>query len=181
MYTFYTDKTEIFECNIQLQGAKIKDSRTRLILESDDHNLIFYGTIDSNGKCTIPVKKLKSVLSENVTGKVKLEVIAEDTFFEPWSDSFEIKTNKKVTVEVKSNSNSNLISEGKAKVKVTVNNNLNKITEEVLTIFKKKKISLLNLKENKQFLSTIGTVVTKKYKLSENDIQRLISDVIQKL
>jgi hypothetical protein len=181
MYIFYTDKTELFECNIQLQGAKMSDSKARLILESDDYNLIFYGTVDKNGKCTIPVKKLKSVLSENTSGNVKLEVIAEDTYFEPWKDTFTVETNKKVTVEVKSNTTKPTINESKTKVHVTVKSNLSPITEEVLKLFKKKKVTLFNLTENKQLLSTVGIAISKKYKLSDNEIKTLIGNVIQKL
>ena len=100
MYTFYTDKQEVFECKLDLEGAKLTDSKVRLVLESSNYNLLFYGKIDENGKCEIPVKKLKSLLQETDTGKVKLEVIAEDTYFEPWNDTYNVKTSKKVTVEV---------------------------------------------------------------------------------
>ena len=78
MYTFYTDKQEVFECNLDLEGAKLIDSKARLVLESENYNLLFYGKINENGKCEIPVKRLKNLLSEMDSGKVKLEVIAED-------------------------------------------------------------------------------------------------------
>ena len=41
-------------------------------------------------------------MSENTTGDIKLEVIAEDTLIEPWQSDFIVDTAKKVTVEVKS-------------------------------------------------------------------------------
>ena len=181
MYTFYTDKPEIFECNISLQGAKLSDSKARLVLESDSYNLMFYGEITSAGKCTIPVKKLKSILSENSKGKVKLEVIAEDTYFEPWSDDFDVKTNKKVQVEVKSNSKSPMVESAETKIKVTVNNNLDPITKEFISLLNKKKITIFNIKENKRLLNKIGTLLVEKYKLDAGDIAVLINNVVQKL
>ena len=65
MYILYTDKQEVFECSISLEGASVKNSQARLIVESDNLNLLFKGTIDSNGKCTVPIKKLKNLLEES--------------------------------------------------------------------------------------------------------------------
>ena len=58
MYKLFTDKPEVFECNIKLEGASLKNSQARLIIETEDINLLFNGTITSDGKCTIPIKKL---------------------------------------------------------------------------------------------------------------------------
>ena len=107
MYTLYTDKQELFECSISLEGASVKNSQARLIVESDNLNLLFKGTIDSSGKCTVPIKKLKNLLEESTKGKIRLEVIADDTYFTPWESDFEVETARKVTVEVKSQTNKN--------------------------------------------------------------------------
>jgi TusA-related sulfurtransferase len=118
MYILYTDKQEVFECSISLEGASVKNSQARLIVESDNLNLLFKGTIDSNGKCTVPIKKLKNLLEESTKGKIRLEVIADDTYFTPWESNFEVETARKVTVEVKSQSNQNIISESKPSIVV---------------------------------------------------------------
>ena len=99
-YKLFIDKGELFECNIQIEGASIENSEVRLIIESDIWDLLFKGTINSAGKCSIPVKKL-SLLPEGTRGKIKLEVIAEDTRFVPWEDRFIVKADKKVYVQVK--------------------------------------------------------------------------------
>ena len=78
MYKLFTDKTELFECNIKLEGASLKNSQARLLVESEGLNLMFKGTISSTGKCQIPIKKLKGLLDENISGDIKLEVIADD-------------------------------------------------------------------------------------------------------
>ena len=102
MYKLFTDKSELFECDIKLQGASLKKSKARLVVETSDYALMFNGSIYNSGKCEIPIKKLKGLIEEDTTGNIRLEVIAEDTFFTPWESDFEVETSKKVTVEVKS-------------------------------------------------------------------------------
>lgn len=102
MYKLYTDKKEIFEADITLQGASLKDAFCRLIVESSEWNLVFPGTISNTGKCQIVVEKLSKILSEGATGTLKLEVIAEETYFTPWQSPFTVEANKKLAVEVKS-------------------------------------------------------------------------------
>tara|TARA_Y100001963_G_C6740972_1_gene428944 strand:- start:155 stop:706 length:552 start_codon:yes stop_codon:yes gene_type:complete len=103
-YKLYTDKQEVFECKISLEGASLKNANARIIIESNDINLMFPGTIDKDGNCEVSIKKLKGLLDENDKGNIKLEVIAEDTYFEPWQSEFIIETAKKIKVEVKGQS-----------------------------------------------------------------------------
>ena len=119
MYKLYPDKQETFECELFLEGADLKESSARLIVESKDLTLMFKGTIDDKGNCKVPIKKLKGLLGEDTTGNIKLEVIAEDTLIEPWQSEFVVSTSKKVTVEVKSQANKNLVESTGPKVKVS--------------------------------------------------------------
>lgn len=126
MQTFYKDKTKIFECQISVDGANLNETKARLILEFPDRNLLFHGNIGKNGKCKIKIPALKEM--EEVEGNAVLEVIAENTHFESWSDKFKLKQNKKVQVEMVGNDDSDLITEevdNELKPKVTV------ITENV--------------------------------------------------
>jgi hypothetical protein len=61
---------------------------------------MFKGSIQSNGECEVTIPKTKSFLSEGTTGNMRLEVIADDVYFEPWSSDFSVATNKKVTVQI---------------------------------------------------------------------------------
>ena len=180
MYTFYTDKPTNFECNISLQGAKLSKSKARLVLESDDINYIFYGSIDSEGKCTIPVYKLKNRLDEDVTGTAKLEVIAEDTYFEPWEDTFEVKTNKKVTVEVKNDTRKPMVESTDKKVKVTVKNDskIDLISEKFLKVLDTYKIDGFNISKNRTLLGNISELFIKRYNLNESQTKQLIDKVL---
>ena len=45
MYKLFTDKAELFECSISLQGASLKESRARLVVETPDYSLLFNGNI----------------------------------------------------------------------------------------------------------------------------------------
>ena len=100
-YKLYTDKKEIFECKITLEGASLKDAKSRIVVNTPDLKLMFEGTIDNKGNCKVPIKKLRGLLDENDEGTIKLEVIAEDTYFLPWETDFIVNTSKKIKVEVK--------------------------------------------------------------------------------
>ena len=103
-YKLYTDKQEIFECKIHLEGASLTQAASRIIVETQDLKLLFEGTIDKDGNCKVPIKKLRGLVSENTKGTMKLEVIAEDTYFIPWESDFEVDTAKKIKVEVRQQS-----------------------------------------------------------------------------
>jgi len=183
MYTFYTDKPTNFECNISLQGAKLSKSKARLVLESDDVNFIFYGTIDTSGKCIIPVSRLRNRLDENTVGKAKLEVIAEDTYFEPWEDQFEIKTNKKVTVEVKNNSKPPIVESTDKKVKVAVKNNskIDHLSDKFISLLEHFDINAMNISKKKNELRRITEKFQREFGLTEPQRKELIDIVITKL
>ena len=51
MYKLFTDKSELFECTIALEGASLTKSNARLVIETLDYSLLFKGKIDSNGNC----------------------------------------------------------------------------------------------------------------------------------
>jgi TusA-related sulfurtransferase len=180
MYTLYTDKQELFECSISLEGASIKNSQARLIVESDNLNLLFKGTIDSNGKCSVPIKKLKNLLEESTKGKIRLEVIADDTYFTPWESDFEVETARKVTVEVKSQTNKNIITE--AKTGVTVKNI--KVGDHIQNLSKmlvKENINIANMAKKKVQLNGIIASYLKTNKISDGEKGRIIEGIIQTL
>ena len=100
-YKIYRDKEETFECNISVQGAKLSTSQVRLIFDHEICNVVFYGKVYKDGKCAVPLKKM-SFYPEGSIGRVRLEVIVDDTIFVPWEETFVVEGAKKVTVQVKS-------------------------------------------------------------------------------
>ena len=165
MYKLFTDKAELFECSISLQGASLKKSKARLVVETPEYSLLFNGSISKSGKCEIPIKKLKGLIDEDTTGNIRLEVIAEDTFFTPWKSDFEVDASKKVTVEVKSQTTKKPIVE--AKVEVEVKNEKPTITEKdhVINLFKlliKDDINVENISYKRNELNNIVATYLKE-------------------
>ena len=68
MYKLYTDKQETFECDLYLEGADLKNSSARILVETKDLTLLFPGTISKDGNCKVPIKKLKGLLGEQTIG-----------------------------------------------------------------------------------------------------------------
>lgn len=101
-YKFYIDKPTTFECKLELEGASLDNTVARLVVECANRTLLFTGTVSPNGLCKIPVGKLKGIMEENTSGTVKLEVIAEDVYFQPWETQYEVVAEKRLTVEVAS-------------------------------------------------------------------------------
>ena len=181
MYKLYTDKQETFECDLYLEGADLKDSSARILVETKDLTLLFPGKINEDGNCKVPIKKLKGLLDEKTEGNIKLEVIAEDTLIEPWQSEFVVETSKKVTVEVKGQGNKKQIKESsKPQVKIkNVKNNFNPINEMV-KVLKENKITLQKVAKDKKRIVSILENYSKKigYK---GGTKKFIREVIQKL
>jgi hypothetical protein len=180
MYKLFTDKTNLFECSISLQGASLKKSKARLVVETIDYSLMFNGSISSGGKCEIPIRKLKGLIDENTLGNIRLEVVAEDTLFTPWESDFEVDASKKVTVEVKTPTTKKPIIE--AKVKVKIKNEKPTITEKdhVMNLFKlliKDDINVDNISYKRNALNNI--VATYLQENSVKNTGKLIDGVLK--
>lgn len=101
-YNIYKDKSEIFTCEIDVDGTSPDNVSARLVIEGKDYSLMFPGEL-SDGICSIPIKKL-SMLEEGQVGKIRLEVIVEGKMFSPWENDFKVKAlKKKISVDVKVN------------------------------------------------------------------------------
>lgn len=142
MYQINLDKSDIFKATIKIEGAT--DASPRLILETDSGiNLVCYGNIINN-EVQIKLPKLKRILEENSTGKIKLEVIADDCIIIPWQDQYSAKNSKKVVVEV-------LNSEHQPKISATVklvDSDFIKFSKELSIKLKENNINMLNYKKN---------------------------------
>ena len=144
MLKLYTDKSEIFECNVALE-VDIKDSKIRAILKFDDKNLMIEGKIKSGGKGEIVFPKLKGLTKEGQKGTMELEVIADDAYFQPYEENFEIKVSKKAIVEV--------ISKKEKKPKIIIE----KVTpeSELMRMLKENGITKKMLVKNKSRFSPV--------------------------
>jgi hypothetical protein len=100
IYKLYRDKEETFECNVTVEGASLASSQARIIIDTSDVNLVFYGKIYKDGRCLVPLKKMKN-LPEETRGRIRLEVIVDDTLFIPWESPCKVEGAKKVKIEIK--------------------------------------------------------------------------------
>ena len=191
MYKLFTDKSELFECDIKIEGSSISKSKARLVVETNDYSLMFNGKISSDGKCQIPIRKLKGLIDENSKGNIRLEVIAEDTFFTPWKSNFEIMASKKVTVEIKSQTYNKPLVESKGpKVKVT---NIKETKKSRITKTEKKHIinimkllihenvNIKNLKFRKNKLNKVIATYTQFKPINESSKSKVINGVLNVL
>ena len=184
MYKLFTDKSEVFECDIKIKGASLQNSKSRLVIETNSYSLMFNGKIDSNGKCSIPIRKLKGLIDESVKGNIKLEVIAEDTYFTPWESTFEIESSKSVTVEVKSQTDKDIITEDKIEVKAKLKKESTPIkvtqkeTNHVVNLLKllvRENINMNNLLIKKDRIDRIVATYMKHKPILESEKQEVIS------
>ena len=188
MYKLFTDKSELFECDIKIEGSSISKSKARLVVETNDYSLMFNGKISSDGKCQIPIRKLKGLIDENSKGNIRLEVIAEDTYFIPWKSNFEINASKKVTVEIKSQTYNKPLVESKGpKVKVTniKETKKSRITEtekkHIINIMKlliHENVNIKNLKFRKNKLNKVIATYTQFKPINESSKSKVINGVL---
>jgi hypothetical protein len=97
MYKLLKDKNNEFQCEIKLEGASINNAKARLFLEADGAEYSFKGEIDGN-KCIIPMGKLKKFANLLENGKIRLEILADDTLFVPYESDYVLEAEKSVTV-----------------------------------------------------------------------------------
>lgn len=197
MYTIQLDQAKNFECSLKIQGASLKKSKINMIIEGDAFDIKLKGTIDSDGQVTIPVKKLKGILDENVKGNMFLEVIAEDTYFTPYETEYVTEVSRKVEVTSINGKSKETLTESEgikvtdSKPKVTISDikndetllikehahRINKnIIRSNLNIFKKedktKVIKTIQnyLTENKVENSLYDKIMTELYTLLSDDL-----------
>ncbi len=141
-YILYTDRDTKFECRVELKGASLKEAKARLVVEADGLMLMFEGNISKNGDCVIPITKMNRFMDESTSGEMRLEVIADDAYFQPWKSSFTVDASRKLTVEVKNPS------PGSNKPSATVrfvNDPMTKLSQRIIRELKTKGITIKNI------------------------------------
>jgi hypothetical protein len=168
MYNLEIDQDKNFECFLKVKGTSLKKSKVNLVIESEDLDIKFRGTIDEHGKVVIPIKKLTNVLTENVLGNLYLEVIADDTYFVPFKSDYTTSISKKVTL-----SESVVISNKPSVECVTAKqhavNLIKKMIENKVNIFK-------DCDKEKAFALVAEYVVDNNIK----DVNVILTEVLQK-
>lgn len=166
-YKIYLDKEETFECEASIKNASYKNSSARLIIESEDVNLVFFGSVDKD-TISVPIKSLKKYFTENDTAKIKLEVIVENQLVTPWESEVEFDNYNKVEIkEIKNIKHSPLV---EIKVK---EEQKQVVVEKSQSIETPKQNLLKNLNEEIKKIKSNG-------KLNKEAKKELIKNLLQK-
>lgn len=145
-YKIYLDKEETFECEASIKNSSYKNAKARLIIESDDVNLVFYGSVDKN-TISVPIKVLNKYFTEKDSAKIKLEVIVENVLVTPWESELSFDTYNKVEIkEVKNTVKSEPLIEVKVKEE-TKPDTKQELLKSINEQFKNKKLGKLQKRE----------------------------------
>jgi hypothetical protein len=168
-YTIYLDKDETFECEASIKNASYKNSSARLIIESNDVNLVFFGSVDKN-TISVPIKSLKKYFTESDKATIKLEVIVENQLVTPWESEVEFDSYNKVEIKEVKNVKSKPLIEVKVKEekKVVVEETQAEVFEE-------------NTTDREKFLESVNKEFKKiklDGKLSKEEKKKLIKNLL---
>jgi hypothetical protein len=167
-YKIYLDKDFAFECEAAIKNASYKNSSARLILESDDVNLVFYGNVDKN-TINVPIKSLKKYFTEKDSAKIKLEVIVENQLVTPWESEVEFDNYNKVEIKEIKNIKQNPLVE----IKIKEEPKEEVIVEESKPVDSPKQSLLKNINEEIKKIKANG-------KINKEAKKELIKNLLQK-
>lgn len=167
-YKIYLDKEETFECEASIKNASYKNSSARLIIESEDVNLVFYGNVDKD-TISVPIKSLKKYFTEKDSAKIKLEVIVENQLVTPWESDVEFDSYNKVEIKEIKNVRSKPLIEIKLKEEKVAPK------EEPVTSVEKEELT------KEKILETVNKEIKKikaDGKLSKEEKKKLIKNLL---
>jgi hypothetical protein len=167
-YKIYLDKDFAFECEAAIKNASYKNSSARLILESEDVNLVFYGNVDKN-TINVPIKSLKKYFTEKDSAKIKLEVIVENQLVTPWESEVEFDNYNKVEIKEIKNIKQNPLVE----IKIKEEPKEEVIVEESKPVDSPKQSLLKNINEEIKKIKANG-------KINKEAKKELIKNLLQK-
>lgn len=184
MYTIQLDAVKNFECSLKIQGASLKKSKVNLVIESNDLDIRCRGNINENGKVSIPVKKLKGILEEDVSGNMYLEVIADDTYFTPYKTTYKTEFSKKVAItedikitDVSFDEKPTIVADIKESI---VDETINNHAANIIIKFNKNKIDIFNEKDKTKVNSLIREYVTQN-KIEKDIYNQIIETIVTSL
>lgn len=194
-FQLFTDRQELFEAKIKIEGASLNESFCRLVIESNEWNLVFKGTIDKSGNCSIPIKKLRNVLPEGTKGTMKLEVIAEDTYFVPWESEFNVEVAKSVQVEVKQQTSTKskvvmetvkpqasaeVVTKTKPKTPITLQEQKRKVhLKEFAKQLLDEGVTLQNIRQHKKRINELSNALIFKHNINEDTRKWIVNNTLK--
>lgn len=186
-FTVYTDKATEFDFKVEIEGASLSDARARLVFENvQDGNYVLDGKVNKDGTAFVSIPKLKGLLEDNHAGNMRLEMIVEDSFFEPWSGTYNVKASKKVMVSETSADRPKPVEPSKPRMKITINSankspydlHIESVAESLIDEGITPKTLLK--KRNKSYLFTLVEAEFNK-DMKELDSKVILQDIVHKM
>ena len=188
MFEVYSDKSKEFECKVMVEGADLAKTKARLILSGKNYNIIYEGAIDKKGWCTINIDPVKNLFESSETGKAVLEVIADDTLFEPWTSDFKVKASKKVTVEVAEPKKPILNNKPKVKAivekKIPINEKkvtIGDVSEKLYKHLLESNVTARMIRSKPKRISSLVESFMRKYRFNEATGKTIITKALGKI
>lgn len=179
MYTISLDAAKIFECTLKLKGVSTKNSKVNLVIESTDMDIRCRGTMNENGKVSIPIKKLKGILNENINGKLYLEVIAEDNYFIPFNGEYITEISKKVDIveNITIKNTDSPVQLVEHSIKDLHSDKIKNHAKKIIKQLSERKINIFKKEDKSKCVSFINEYVSKNY-ISASKIDELIQEIV---
>lgn len=162
--------------SVVIEGTRGEPAKVRFIIEDSDMSLAFPGKADSYGEVKVDVPSLKKMMKEG-TYRGKLEVIAEERFFEPLKFNVDLKQGLKVeaTISNESKRSSGITVSAKPMVVAT--------TKPAVKAQPKKKVEEKKELPDSGSQSKTKALTSKladKYNISESEVRKYIKDLLAK-
>ncbi len=184
MYTISLDAAKIFECSLKVKGVNIKNTKVNLVIESSDIDFRCRGKIDENGKVNIPIKKLKGILDENVSGNMYLEVIADENYFIPFKSEYITEVSKKINIEesvvIKDAEAPVQIVESSIQTTLTTSNPLHSHAIKIIKNMSDQKINIFKSEHKQQVVECIRSYISKN-NIKETEYDNIIKEILNQL
>lgn len=165
------DEDNELSFSVVIEGTRGEPAKVRFVIEDNNMSVAFPGHTDSSGEVKVDVPSLKKIMSEG-TYKGKLEVIAEDRFFEPLKFNVDLKQSLKVEATISTD-------------KKKVSSGISVIAKSTVKTLPKKSIKVENKNQvdKKKPLKDITSNLSKlaeKYNVSESDVRHFVRDFLKK-
>jgi hypothetical protein len=173
MITIKEHENKHFSFKLEVNGADLKNTSARLIFEGKTKNHLFPVNINNTGLCEYQV--MFNDINTLKEGKVYLEVLANDTYFKPWEDTYRIETTPKPIIRLEENN---------IKSTSSVKPNFDILRREYRSLLREHGVSFLNgdTKENLEIKHIVISLLENKYgSLIKTDLPQLVSIKIDEL
>jgi len=170
------DEDNELSFSVVIEGTRGEPAKVRFIIEDNDMSLAFPGKADSHGEVKVDVPSLKKMMNEG-TYKGKLEVIAEERFFEPLKFNVDLKQGLKVEAAISTDKKRS------SGVTVSAKTSIKSVVKPAVTAQSKKQIK--ETKKNKkpvkqEQVSTVTSKIAEKYNITESEVRKYIKDILAK-